>query len=105
MNSKVIITEFKWIIIALIITYSMIAYLNGNFAILGGGYDSHHTFLGLSMFLEILVFFIFSTFVVYGIKGFFENYSQKKTNVILVLTGSLMMLVIMFLSYQIFFKI
>ncbi|ESU29610.1 hypothetical protein FLJC2902T_00810 [Flavobacterium limnosediminis JC2902] len=60
------------------------------------------TFFGLNLFLEILVFFVFSTFVVFGIKGFFEKYSQKFANVILFITGLLLTAVIFILCYQVF---
>jgi hypothetical protein len=34
--------------------------------------------LRIKFVLEILIFFVFSAFVVFGIKGFFEMYSQSK---------------------------
>jgi hypothetical protein len=64
----------------------------------------YHTFFGLSKFLEILIYFIFSTFVVFGIKGFFEMYSQKVSNMIMIISGTLLVFVIVFLSYQILFE-
>lgn len=58
------------------------------------------TILGLNLFLEILVFFVFSTFVVFGIRGFFEMYSQKVTNIIMFISGIFLILVIFIMSYQ-----
>ena len=59
------------------------------------------TFLGLNLFLEILVFFVFSTFVVFGIKGFFEMYSQRFANVIIFISGVLLTVAIFILCYQV----
>jgi hypothetical protein len=42
-----------------------------------------NTFLGLNLFLEILIFFAFNAFVVFGVKGFFLSSVSKKSNPIL----------------------
>ncbi|MFN4198125.1 MAG: hypothetical protein ACK4FS_03760 [Flavobacterium sp.] len=51
--------------------------------------------------MEILVFFAFSIFVVFGIKGFFEMYSQKFANTIIFTSGVILLLAIFIMSYQI----
>lgn len=66
----------------------------------GVNFEAQKTFFGLNLFLEILVFSAFSTFVVFGIKGFFESYSHKYTNVIILSTGIILALVIFILSYM-----
>ena len=63
--------------------------------------EKQKTFFSLNLFLEILVFSAFSTFVVFGIKGFFESYSHKYANVIIFSTGILLALVIFILACQI----
>jgi hypothetical protein len=42
--------------------------------------------------------------VVFGIKGFFEMYSQKKSNIIIFVSGGLLVFVIFILCYQILFQ-
>lgn len=105
MITKLVLSEMKWITFALVITFILVPIFNNNVTLVSGNTNYSNTFFGLSKFFEILVFFIFSTFVVYGIKGFFEMYSHKIANVIMIVTGSLLTLAIMFLSYQILFRV
>lgn len=101
MLSRVLKAEIKWILLALVITFLLVSIIN-NFAFLSGiEVGVPQTFLGLNLFLEILVFFAFSTFVVFGIKGFFEMYSQRFANVIIFISGVFLAVVIFILSYQI----
>jgi hypothetical protein len=102
MLSRVLIIEFKWIIIALIISFVLVNTVNSSIPI-DANQDVQKTFLGLNLFLEILVFFIFNTFVVFGIKGFFERYSQKFANIIIFSTGIMLEVIIFILAYQILF--
>lgn len=67
-------------------------------------YETPDTFLGLNLFLEILVFFILNIFVVFGIKGFSERYSRKTSNLVLVSSGLLMIVAVFGLSYFILFS-
>ncbi len=94
-------SQIKWLIFALVLSFVLV-----------GGFDStvlknsnmllaQNTFLGLNLFLEILIFFVFSTFVVFGIKGYFEMFSQKTSNVIIFTTGAILTFVILILSCQI----
>ncbi|MDP2160000.1 MAG: hypothetical protein Q8K02_05930 [Flavobacterium sp.] len=101
MLTRVIKTEIKWLLLALVITCVLVSSINSTALI--GNVDSNvsNTFLGLNLFLEILVFFAFSTFVVFGVKGFFEMYSQKFANVIIFFSGIFLAVVIFILSYQI----
>ena len=104
MIAKSVISEIKWITFALIITFILVTIFNSN-ALLGSGNTNNYIpFFGLSIAIEIVAFFIFSTFVVFGIKGFFEMYSHRIANVIMIVTGLLLTLIIMFLSYQVLFK-
>lgn len=101
MLSRILKAEIKWILLALVITFLLVSIIN-SFAFTSGiEVGVSKTFLGLNLFLEILVFFAFSTFVVFGIKGFFEMYSQRFANVIIFITGVFLAVVIFILSYQI----
>lgn len=100
MLARIFKTEIKWMLLALVITLVLLFSINNN--LLNGDFGfSVSTFLGLNLFLEILVFFAFSTFVVFGIKGFFEMYSQRFANVIIFVSGVFLAVVIFILSYQI----
>jgi hypothetical protein len=100
MLSRVFKAEIKWLLLALAITLILVSSING---IVYSKTDINvpQTFLGLNLFLEILVFFVFSTFVVFGIKGFFEMYSHRLANIIIFITGVILVLVIFILSFQI----
>ncbi|KDN53754.1 hypothetical protein FEM21_31420 [Flavobacterium seoulense] len=65
---------------------------------------TQNTFLGLNLFLEILIFFAFSTFVVFGIKGFFEMFSKKVANNIILISGMSLLLINLVLLGQIIFQ-
>ena len=101
---KAVVSEIKWITFALFVTIILVAIFNSNVVLVSGNADTNNSFFGLSKAIEIAAFFIFSTFVVFGVKGFFEMYSHKIANVIMIVTGTLLTLTIMFLSYQILFK-
>lgn len=105
MIAKPIVSEIKWIAIAFVISFTLVVFLNDNVILVSGNTNSNDSFFGLSNFFENLVFFNFSTFLVFGVKGFFEMYSQKISNVIIITTGLLLVLAIFFLSYQILFKV
>ena len=101
---KAVVSEIKWITFALIITLILVTIFNSNAVLVSGNTSTNNSFFGMSKAIEIAAFFIFNTFVVFGIKGFFEMYSHKITNVIMIVTGTLLTLTIMFLSYQILFR-
>lgn len=103
MSTRKLINESKWILLALVITFVLVSSIYGSAIFTYGSLSVSNTFLGLNLFLEILVFFAFSIFVVFGIKGFFEMYSQRFANVILLLSGVFLAVVIFILSYQILF--
>ena len=98
-------SQIKWIFLALFITFVLVSFFEN--AVLQNGVliKAQHTFLGLNLFLEILIFFVFSTFVVFGTKGFFEMYSQKTANIITSVSGLLLIFVIFILCYQILFQV
>lgn len=104
MLSRTFLAEIKWICLALAISLFLVDSLNNGLFSLFSGFGANHTFLGLNLFLEILVFFVLSIFVVFGIKGFLEKFSQKSANVILLLTGLSLAIAVFFLSYQILFQ-
>jgi|TARA_R110000851_G_scaffold252971_1_gene405436 hypothetical protein len=104
MVKRELMTQFKWLIFALIISLVLVSGFDGTVLKSGSVLLAQHTFLGLNLFLEISIFFVFSTFVVFGVKGFFEMYSQKTSNVILFISGVLLTFVIFILCYQILFQ-
>ncbi|UOK43540.1 hypothetical protein [Flavobacterium enshiense] len=101
MLSKLMSSEIKWVLLALVISLVLVESVNSGVFFDTAGSGVPQTFFGLNLFLEILVFFVFSTFVVFGIRGFFEMYSQKFANVILFITGLLLTVVIFILCYQV----
>jgi hypothetical protein len=93
-------SEMKWVLLSLVVTFVLLIF----FSVISYSPTVKilpHTFLGLNLFLEILVFFAFSIFVVFGIKGFFEMYSQKFANTIILTSGVILLFAIFILSYQI----
>ena len=99
MFSRNFMNEIKWVILVFIISIVLVNLVNST-NLIGVNFEMQKTFFGLNLFLEILVFSAFSTFVVFGIKGFFESYSHKYTNVIIFSTGIILALVIFILSYM-----
>jgi hypothetical protein len=98
------INQIKWIIVAFFISFVLVSCFENAVSNSSVVVKTQNTFLGLNLFLEILIFFVFSTFVVFGIKGFFEMYSQKTSNVIIFISGVLLLFVIFILCYQILFQ-
>ncbi|MGX7667453.1 hypothetical protein [Flavobacterium pedocola] len=94
-------TELKWVLLALVISLVLVESVNSSFFFETAGSGVPQTFFGLNLFLEILVFFVFSTFVVFGIKGFFEMYSRKFANVVIFISGILLAVVIFILCFQV----
>lgn len=101
MLSRIVKAESKWILLALVITFFLVSSIDSVALVSNTEVGVPQTFLGLNLFLEILVFFAFSTFVVFGIKGFFEMYSQRFANVVIFISGVFLAVVIFILSYQI----
>ena len=98
------VNQIKWIFFALVISFVLVSCFESTVLQSNTVVKTQHTFLGLNLFLEILIFFVFSTFVVFGIKGFFEMYSQKTSNIIISISGALLVFVIFILCYQILFQ-
>jgi len=101
MLSKLLISELKWVLLALVMSLVLVESVNSSVMIETADSGVPQTFFGLNLFLEILVFFVFSTFVVFGIKGFFEMYSQKFANVVIFVSGMLLAVVIFILCFQV----
>ena len=101
MLSKLLLSEMKWVLVALVISLVLVESINSSSIFSAAGLGVPQTFFGLNLFLEILVFFVFSTFVVFGIKGFFEMYSHKFANVIIFISGLLLTVVIFILCFQV----
>ena len=95
------VTQIKWMLLALGVSFVLVSCFEGAVLHNSIDYKGQNTFLGLNLFLEFLIFFVFSIFVVFGIKGFFEKYSQKTSNSIIFVSGVLLLFVIFILSYQI----
>ncbi|MEZ7499991.1 hypothetical protein QO200_14725 [Flavobacterium sp. Arc3] len=104
MIKQELMIQAKWLLFALVLSLVLVGIFDGTVVLNNSIFIAQHTFLGLNLFLEILIFFVFSTFVVFGIKGFFEMYSQKTSNVIIFISGVLLTFVIFGLSYQILFQ-
>jgi hypothetical protein len=104
MYKRELMVQIKWLLFALIISLVLVSCFDGAVLRNGNAFLAQHTFLGLNLFLEILIFFVFSTFVVFGIKGFFEMYSQKTSNVIIFISGVFLAFGIFVLCYQILFQ-
>lgn len=104
MIKRELINQIKWIILAFVISFALVSCFENIVSHNSVVDKAQNTFLGLNLFLEILIFFVFSTFVVFGIKGFFEMYSQKTSNVIIFISGVLLLFVIFILCYQILFQ-
>ncbi len=98
------VSQIKWMFLVLIISFFIVSCFENTVLQNCIVFKAQHTFLGLNLFLEILIFFVFSTFVVFGIKGFFEMYSQKTSNIIISVSGVLLVFVIFILCYQILFQ-
>jgi hypothetical protein len=94
-------TQIKWMIFALFISFVLVLFFESTISNGGINFKVQNTFLGLNLFLEILIFFAFSTFVVFGTKGFFELYTEKLSNTIVLISGVVLIVVICILCYQI----
>ncbi len=93
--------QIKWFIIALIVAFVLVSSFENIAFTSGTFFEAQNTFLGLNLFLEILIFLVFSIFVVFGIKGYFEFYSKKISNIIISVSGSVLFLGILILLSQI----
>lgn len=94
--------HIRWMLVAFAVTGVMIT-LNFGSGFLTQGSPAD-TFLGVNLFLEILVFFAFNIFVVFGIKGFFERYTKQFCNSLILVSGSVLFMVLIFLGYEILFN-
>jgi hypothetical protein len=104
MIKKGLMAQIKWLLLALTLSLVLVCCFDRAVLDRSSMTTTQNTFLGLNLFLEILIFFVFSTFVVFGIKGFFEMYSQKTSNAILFVSGVFLAFVIILLCYQILFQ-
>jgi hypothetical protein len=96
-----LMAQIKWFIIALIVAFVLVSSFENIAFTSGSFFEAQNTFLGLNLFLEILIFLVFSIFVVFGIKGYFEFYSKKISNIIISVSGSILFLGILILLSQI----
>ncbi len=101
MIRRELMTQTKWMLLALFISFVLVLFFESTVSSGSIVLKAQNTFLGLNLFLEILIFFAFSTFVVFGTKGFFELYSQKISNYIIVTSGIILIFIICILCYQI----
>ena len=93
--------EYKWMVLPSVISITLGVVLFG----IMYDHDSRMApvVLESSLVFEILVFLALGTFVVFGVKGFFEKYSQKLANAVIFVSGVLLAAAIFLLSYQILF--
>jgi hypothetical protein len=96
-----LMTQIKWFIFALVLSLVLVVVFESTITVNGIYFNVQNTFLGLNLFLEILIFLVFSIFVVFGIKGYFEFYSKRVSNVIISISGALLFFGILLLCYQI----
>lgn len=101
MNTRIFISEIKWVMISILVTLVLLFLLKDSINLIGGNVVDLHFFIGLNKFLEILTYFTFSTFVVFGVKGFYEMYAHRMSNVIMISSGLFLVLIIFVLSCQI----
>ncbi|MFM2214587.1 MAG: hypothetical protein RL427_1850 [Bacteroidota bacterium] len=101
MKAGIIIAEMKWVLISIVVTFLLLFLLKDSINLIGGNVVDLHLFIGLNNFLEVLTYFTFSTFVVFGVKGFYEMYSDKISNVIMIVSGLVLVVIIFILSCQI----
>jgi hypothetical protein len=105
MNNRELMVQLKWLLFALAISFVLVIYFDGNVLFKNDAViETQNTFLGLNLFLEILIFISFTTFVVFGIKGYFEMFSRKIANVIIVVSGMSLLFVNLVLVCQIIFQ-
>ena len=95
------VSQIKWVLLALVISFVLVSVFENTVLQSGIVVKAQHTFLGLNLFLEILIFLVFGIFVVFGIKGYFEFYSKKISNIIISVSGSVLFLGILILLSQI----
>ena len=101
MVRRELMTQIKWMLLALFISFVLVLFFEGTVSNGSIILKAQNTFLGLNLFLEILIFLVFSIFVVFGIKGYFEFYSKKISNIIISVSGSVLFLGILILLSQI----
>jgi len=105
MNNRELMVQLRWLLFALAISFVLVIYFDGNVLFKNNAViETQNTFLGLNLFLEILIFISFTTFVVFGIKGYFEMFSRKIANVIIVVSGMSLLFVNLVLVCQIIFQ-
>jgi len=105
MINKEVMVQLRWLFFALAISFVLVIYFDGAILFRNGAVvQAQNTFLGLNLFLEILIFISFSTFVVFGIKGFFEMFSRKIANIIIFVSGMSLLFVNLVLVCQIIFQ-
>lgn len=86
--NRELMVQLKWLFFALTISFVLVIYFDGAAFVKSGVIvQTQNTFLGLNLFLEILIFISFSIFVVFGIKGFFEMFSRRVANIIILVSG------------------
>ncbi|WP_245683095.1 hypothetical protein [Flavobacterium glycines] len=104
-HNRELMVQLRWLFFALAISFVLVIYFDGA-ALLKNGVlvQAQNTFLGLNLFLEILIFMVFTTFVVFGIKGFFEMFSRKIANIIILVSGMSLLFVNLVLLCQILFQ-
>ena len=101
MNARIIVSEIRWILISIVIGFFLLFLLKDSINLTGVNAINFKLFNGLNDFLEIMTCFTFSTFVVFGVKGFYEMYTQRISNAIMITSGLFLVLIISVLSCQI----
>nr|WP_288837844.1 hypothetical protein [uncultured Flavobacterium sp.] len=105
MDNKELTVQLRWLFFALAISFVLVICFDGAVLFKGSTLkEAQNTFLGFNLFLEILIFISFTTFVVFGIKGFFEMFSRKIANLIILVSGMSLLFANLVLVCQIIFQ-
>lgn len=96
-----LVSQLKWLLLALLIALVLVIQFESSALKVQNIFHSDKTFLGFNLILEIIIFFAFGIFVVFGIKGYFELYSNKISNIILAITGGILFIVLLLMLYQV----
>lgn len=99
-----LIAEYKWALFALVFSVILVHILNSNIFWNATEMKVSQIVLDFNLVFETFIVFVFSNFVVFGIKGFLERYAQKSANVVIFITGVILSAIIFVLSYQILFQ-
>ncbi len=86
-------SEFLWLFLVLVLTTLVFFLLN-----IGAGTELSKEVFGLKLPISMIIFYALNTFVFFGVKEFFRKYTEKLPNIIIVVSGMLVVMSIVFLN-------